>query len=89
MVHGFGPSDRDLSIFANKPFQDIAWGLAQAGIASYLYDKRTYIRENESEISSFTVYEETITDAVSATNMAKELVEINPSAIYVSFNKDI
>lgn len=83
LVHGFGPSDRDLSIFANKPFQDIAWGLAQAGIASYRYDKRTYIRENESEISSFTVYEETINDAVSATNMAKELVEINPSAIYV------
>lgn len=83
LVHGFGPSDRDLSVFANKPFKDIAWGLAQAGIASYRYDKRTYIREKESEDSSFTVYEETINDAVSATNMAKELGEINPSAVYV------
>lgn len=83
LVHGFGPSDRDLSIFDNKPFQDIAWGLAQSGIASYRYDKRTYISENESDISSFTVYEETINDAVSAANMAKELGGVDPNRIYV------
>lgn len=83
LIHGFGPSDRDLSVFANKPFQDIAWALAQAGIASFRYDKRTYIRENESDISSFTVYEETINDAVSATNMAKELGGVDPNRIYV------
>lgn len=83
LVHGFGHSDRDLSAFANKPFQDVAWELAQAGIASYRYDKRTYIRENESDISSFTVYEETINDAVSAANMAKELGGVDSNKIYV------
>lgn len=83
MVHGFGPSDRDLSIYANKPFQDLAWGLAEAGIASYRYDKRTYIRESIIDDTSFTVYDETINDAVTATNMAKELKEVNPNKVYI------
>lgn len=83
LVHGFGPSDRDSSIFENKPFQDIAWGLAQAGIATYRYDKRTYIDEKAVDDQSFTVSEESINDAIAATKMAKELKNVNPNKVYL------
>ena len=41
-VHGSGTSDRDETIFENKPFKDIAENLFAKGIASYRFDKRTY-----------------------------------------------
>lgn len=33
LVHGSGPHDRDETIGPNKPFRDLAWGLAERGIA--------------------------------------------------------
>ena len=47
-VHGSGPSDRDETINGNKPFKDLAEGLAEKGIASYRYDKRTYVYQKEA-----------------------------------------
>ncbi|NTW08816.1 MAG: DUF3887 domain-containing protein, partial [Anaerolineaceae bacterium] len=41
LVHGSGPNDRDETIGPNRPFRDIAWGLASHGIAVLRYDKRT------------------------------------------------
>jgi dienelactone hydrolase len=41
LVHGSGPQDRDETVGPNKPFKDIAWGLASRGIAVLRYDKRT------------------------------------------------
>ena len=41
LVHGSGPQDRDETIGANKPFRDLAWGLATKGIAVLRYEKRT------------------------------------------------
>ena len=41
LVGGSGPGDQNESIGPNKPFQDIALGLAARGIASLRYDKRT------------------------------------------------
>jgi pimeloyl-ACP methyl ester carboxylesterase len=42
LVHGSGPHDRDETIGPNKPFKDLAWGLASRGVAVLRYDKRTY-----------------------------------------------
>ncbi|OON98786.1 MAG: hypothetical protein ATN35_03600 [Epulopiscium sp. Nele67-Bin004] len=42
LVHGTGPNDKNSTIFENTPFLDIAHGLADLGIASLRYDKRTY-----------------------------------------------
>jgi hypothetical protein len=33
LVHGSGPNDADETIGANKPFKDLAWGLASRGVA--------------------------------------------------------
>lgn len=41
LVHGSGPNDRDETIGPNKPFRDLAWGLATRGVAVLRYDKRT------------------------------------------------
>ena len=40
LVHGSGPHDEDETIGPNKPFKDLAWGLASHGIAVYRYTKR-------------------------------------------------
>lgn len=42
-VHDAGPWDKDASRYSNKPFFDLAWGLATHGIASVRIDKRTYV----------------------------------------------
>ncbi|WP_324715392.1 alpha/beta fold hydrolase [Carboxydochorda subterranea] len=48
LVHGSGPQDRDETVAANKPFRDLAEGLATRGVAVLRYDKRTYvIRQDE------------------------------------------
>lgn len=84
LVHGSGPNDRDETVGPNKPFRDIAWELAQQGIASYRYDKRTMIYpENFVGNKDITVYEETVADAVTAIAMVKELENINADKIYV------
>jgi len=43
LVHGSGANDRDESLGPNKPFKDLAWGLASRGIAVLRYDKRTKV----------------------------------------------
>src|SRR5690606_32751665 len=60
LVHGSGPNDRDETLFSYKPFRDIAWGLAEQGIAVFRYDKRTFAYGPESvkNPKAFTVYEE-------------------------------
>ncbi len=67
LVHGSGPNDRDETVGANKPFRDLAWGLADRGIAVLRYEKRT--RQHGAKFASlgdFTVREETVEDALLA-----------------------
>ena len=42
LVHGSGPHDMDETLGPNRPFKDLALGLASAGIAVLRYDKRSY-----------------------------------------------
>ncbi len=68
LVHGSGPLDRDETIGPNKPFRDLAHGLASRGIAVLRYEKRT--KEHQimmaMMVSNITVKEETVDDVVSA-----------------------
>lgn len=84
LVQGSGPQDRDETIGPNKPFRDLAWGLAQEGIAVLRYDKRTYVYQKEMvNENNLTLYDETIDDAVSAVEVLAALEKIDPAAIYV------
>ncbi|WP_129714031.1 DUF3887 domain-containing protein [Pedobacter sp. SYP-B3415] len=82
MVHGSGPGDMDETVGPNKPFKDLAAGLASKGIGSIRYVKRTLIYQNEFG-GAFTVKEEVIDDAVAAINMAKTVAGADPKQVYL------
>jgi dienelactone hydrolase len=48
IVHGSGTSDKNGTMGANKPYRDIAQGLATRGVATLRYDKRPYTDETLS-----------------------------------------
>ncbi|WP_438431903.1 alpha/beta fold hydrolase [Gorillibacterium sp. sgz500922] len=87
LVQGSGPSDRDETVGAYKPFRDIAWGLAQQGVAVLRYDKRTYVygsRYTPEQLMAFTVKEETVEDAVAASKLLKSDKRIDPTRVYLA-----
>jgi uncharacterized protein len=82
LVHGSGPNDRDETIGGNKPFRDLAWGLASLGIAVLRYDKRTLVYPQEFQ-GNITVQEEVVDDAIAAVALLRQTPQINPQKIYV------
>src|SRR5690606_30521877 len=83
LVHGSGPHDRDESIGPNKPFLDIARGLAAQGIAVLRYDKRSKARPQDYADGNITIDSETTDDAVFAVAALREAPGIDPSRVYV------
>jgi hypothetical protein len=84
LVHGSGPSDRDETIGANKPFKDIAWGLASNDIIVLRYDKRTKVYPEETAVlKNLTLKEEIIDDVFAAIDFLKTHENVNKSEIYV------
>lgn len=79
LVHGSGQNDKDETIGPNKPFKDIAWGLASRGIAVLRYDKRTkaYPEECAKMIDTFTINDETVDDAIAALNLLRKFDKID------------
>ncbi len=82
LVHGSGPSDMDQTIGANKPFKDMAIGLAAKGIGSVRYVKRTLLYANEFS-KAFTVKEEVTDDAVAAVALAKTVKGADQKNVYL------
>jgi dienelactone hydrolase len=85
LVHGSGPSDRDEKIYVNKPFKDISIGLASLGIATLRYEKRTmeFMDELSANTDSVTIYNETINDAISATDFLSQRNDIDSKKIFI------
>ncbi len=85
LVHGSGPNDRDETIGPNKPFRDLAWGLAEKGIASLRYDKRSLARPDSlvSLGDDLTVEEEVIVDARRALKVLGAAPEVDASRTYL------
>jgi dienelactone hydrolase len=85
LVHGSGPQDRDETLPPNKPFRDLAWGLASQGIAVLRYEKRTkvYAASVMSEMDTVTVKEEVIDDALEAVALLRARPEIDAQQIFV------
>ena len=85
LVHGSGPQDRDETIPPNKPFRDLAWGLASQGIAVLRYEKRTkvYAAQLSSERDTLTVKDEVLDDALAAVAFLRERPEIDAQQIFV------
>jgi dienelactone hydrolase len=82
LVHGSGPHDQDETIGPNKTFKDLAWGLANRGVAVVRYEKRTH-NAPESFRSQYTVSEEVTEDAVAAVALAAQAPEVDNKKIFV------
>src|SRR5690606_19348563 len=83
LVHGSGPQDRDETVGANRPFLDIARGLAAQGIAVLRYDKRTQARPQDFAAGDYTVDDETTNDAITAVAALGAAEGIDPDRIHV------
>ena len=84
LVHGSGPNDRDETIGPNKPFKDIAWGIATRGIVVLRYEKRTkQFSEEMSILTNITVKEEVIDDALLAVEILKNNQHVDPNKIFI------
>jgi dienelactone hydrolase len=84
LVHGSGPGDRDASAGANKPFKDLALGLASRGIAVLRYDKRSKVYPAKMAASpSRTVKDEVLDDAGAAIAALRADPRIDAARIFV------
>ena len=88
LVHGSGPNDRDETLGPNKPFKDLAWGLATRGIAVLRYDKRSkvYGKKIVSDPkleAAMTVKDETIDDALAAAALLEKTKGVDPRRVFI------
>jgi uncharacterized protein len=84
LVHGSGPHDRDETIGPNRPFRDLAWGLASQGIAVLRYEKRTRAHAAKlAKVKDLTVKEEVLDDALAAAALLRKTKGIDPKRVYV------
>jgi dienelactone hydrolase len=85
LVHGSGAHDRDETIASNKPFKDLAWGLGSKGIAVFRYVKRN--KEHQAALIAskepFTVYKETVEDALEAVKLMRKTPKIDPTRVFI------
>jgi len=85
-VHGSGSSNMDEKVGQLTPFKDLAEGLANKGIASIRYDKRSFahgLKMVRDKSTIITVKEETIDDAVLATELLKKDSRIDSHNIFI------
>lgn len=83
LVAGSGPHDQDETIGPNKPFRDLAAGLAKAGVATLRYDKRTYAHAAQIDAKVFTVDDEVTNDALAAARLLAQQPSIDPRRVFV------
>ncbi len=88
LIAGSGPSDRDETIGPNKPFRDLAQGLAAAGIASLRYDKRTRLyaaqmAQAQKAGEPLTVDDEVTDDALSALKLLAKQPGVDGRRLFV------
>jgi dienelactone hydrolase len=84
LVHGSGPNDRDETIGPNKPFRDLAAGLAARGIAVLRYEKRTrHYGDEIASVPGLTVQEETVDDALAGVALLRKTDGVDPRRVFI------
>jgi len=82
LVGGSGVQDRDETVGPNKFLQQVAWGLAQRGVASLRYDRRP-----KFDMASFMEHpdldHEVVIDAANALAYAATVSEIDSHAVFL------
>lgn len=86
LIQGSGPNDRDETIGPNKPFKQLATALAEEGIATIRFDKRTHVygmRTWEVSHEHLDYDSEVVDDAVQALKQAAACEEVDSTRIYL------
>jgi len=88
LVHGSGPNDMDEKVGNCYCFRDLADGFAKRGIATIRYDKRTktYGKQmvKSPDARNMTVWDETIEDAIFATELVKKDPRIDTEKVFIA-----
>jgi uncharacterized protein len=82
LVPGSGNHDLNESVGANKPFRDIAWAFAEAGIATIRYNERAYLYP-ELVKENFTIETDSLLDAADAISYARNSDLIDNNSIFL------
>ena len=83
LISGSGPNDRDETIGPNKPFRDLAWGLAAQGIATLRFDKRTLAAVDQLDLNNFTLKDEYTDDALAAVDLLRDTDGVDPERVFI------
>ncbi len=78
-----GPFDRDLTTGPNKPFKDLAWGLASRGVAVARFDKVSHVHRQVAAQPGFTMVEEYVPHAVAAVRLLQQQPGVDPARVFV------
>ena len=87
LVHGSGSSNMDEKVGKLTPFKDLALGLADRGIASIRYHKRSHshgLKMLLDKKNPITVREETIEDALLAASLLRADRRIDPNRVFLA-----
>ena len=87
LVHGSGSSNMDEKVGKLTPFRDIALGLAQRGVATIRYDKRSFAHGLKMILDRkhpITVWEETIEDALLAAQLLRGDSRIDAGRVFLA-----
>ena len=83
-----GPTDKDGSYDENKPYKDLAWGMATNGYVVFRYDKRSInysimLMRDKMSYTSFTCREDYLDDLYKAMDTLESFKYIDKDRVYV------
>jgi pimeloyl-ACP methyl ester carboxylesterase len=82
LEQGSGVQDRDSTVGPNKFFQQLAWGLAERGVATLRYDRRAKV-DMENFIQHADLDHEVVLDAAAALAFVQTLPDIDPARVFL------
>lgn len=83
IVGGSGPLDADGTVGSLTPYRDIAWGLAQRGVAVLRTDKRTLALAASLHADTLTLEQEYLEDVAAAAALLREQAQVNPGRVFL------
>jgi dienelactone hydrolase len=84
IVGDFGPQDEDGTVLGRKPLRDLGQGLAERGVATLTFEKRTFTYQEQLERdASVGIEADLLDDAGSALGQLRETEGVDPERLFV------
>lgn len=84
ILGGPGKADKDFTTGPNKPYKDIAWGLAENDVVVFRYDKRSAAYEGNALVQNNTSLKETyLNDLLKALALVRKMEEVDTNRIFI------